>query len=886
ALLWSESSALAQTASSSSDSKPSRVRVLILPFENATGDPAWNDWERALPSLLRSCLNSAPRSDVLRWEKVKEVTTRTGWKPASPNDKAALEIAAELNANVIIWGKFLRKTNEWIVQAKLAFTNTMARPTVITVTSPGWMGLPDALVLRLATSLDRAIPDDDFQRWIKCMPQSEKAMGLLARVLWLRSEDAPASELEGASRQLLAEEPKCGWAHRFLAEALDKAGKSSEAEDSIANYIRFAPECCDTHIAAAMIQWKKEDLKGAERELREALRFHRGCPTAAREMFDLLSGQTRWDDLEKILEQACADRPDELTTTIFLACCRAEKGELKAARELLRTVKELPEDDNLANVALLGAALRTCNFEIMGRELELLGPKSADSAMVRSILDSMTLNPASGGHAALERPRSFTPAELNVELERRLTPDERKLVVNPLAVTPEITAEAKRLTIGLSNEVPRAFALFADVSKRGRGPGDGGIRTAAEALKSSTNLQTRFSCQEYAKLLVSMARSLGMDAWLVHVDRDDDGLPCYHDVATLFVKGQGYLFDPTWRTIGVPYQEFKVLDDVQAISHQAMQPHGEPDIRRLRMGLKLNPDDRWTRLQFVRGAARAKAFSEAGQELEKVRKTGAETWDVHEAAARMELARERLKPALAELQQAIALSPSNAVVHMELGQVYAELGDFAKSGRHIELALSCDRGEIPADLREEVSPKIATMKTVVGSQSGNVSARADLEKLAESGDLLAQIGMAKGLFDQGPEHYEEGLRWLLKAAEQGSDSSQYDYARILFQLQGEKAGKEVLRWLARAAGQGHTQAQYRLGLFLYEGKIVPRDNAAAGQWILLAMRSDNTDAKHLWKEMGLFLSATELAEARRRADDFKPVGEKPSGPSRQSQLLK
>jgi tetratricopeptide (TPR) repeat protein len=865
----------AQVSESISKSKFPRVRVLVLPFENATGDPAWNDWEMALPSLTRACLDQAGQMDVLRWDRVKSTLKRVGWNTAQSDEKLAREIATELKASVIVWGRFQRQTNQWIVEARLLSTNSAGPPVTVTVASPGWVGLPEALATRVANHLDRTISDAEFNVFRQQFStQSEKATTSLARVLRLGFEDPRAADLEQAARQLLAADPNCGVGYKSLAYALWNAGRTNEAGEVLMNCLRAVPDSCAAHANAAAAMWRKDDLKGAERELREALRLHRGCPDAIRGLFDWLCRASRWGDLRPILEQAHTDRPEELTTTIFLACCQAKQGDLKAARELLNTVDDLPEDDDLANIALLDAASLTFDARILRLELALLGPKAAQSEAVRSTLNSFTLHLRSGSHAPLAQPRAFRPAELEAELGRRLTPEECKLVVNPVAITPEIAAEAKRLTIGLTNEAARALVLFADVAQRGHGPGDGGSRTAAEALRSSTNLQTRFSCQEFAKLLVAMARSLDMEAWLVHVDRDDEGQPCYHDVAALFVSGNGFLFDPTWQTFGLPYQEFALLDDLQAISHQALQGQGHPEIQQLRMGLKLNPEDRWTRLQFVRGAARAKEFEEATRELEKVLKTGRETWDTHEAAAKVELEREQWKPALAELQRALALSPSNAVVHMELADAYVELGDMAQASRHSELALACDRGEISNDLRRRVAPQIATLKTVAQIQSGNTSARADLKRLAEQGDALAQTQMANAFFDQGPEHYEEGLGWLLKAAEQGDDSAQYEYARILFELHGAEAGKEAAKWFTRAAGQGHTRAQYRLGLLLYEGKILPRDNAAAGQWILLAMRSDNQDAKHLWQEMELFLSADEQVEARKRAADFKTPGDR------------
>lgn len=50
--------ALAQTNSTPASQQP-RLHIAVLPFGNATGDPAWDDWERALPSQIRSCLGEA-----------------------------------------------------------------------------------------------------------------------------------------------------------------------------------------------------------------------------------------------------------------------------------------------------------------------------------------------------------------------------------------------------------------------------------------------------------------------------------------------------------------------------------------------------------------------------------------------------------------------------------------------------------------------------------------------------------------------------------------------------------------------------------------------------------------------------------------------------------
>lgn len=92
-------------------------------------------------------------------------------------------------------------------------------------------------------------------------------------------------------------------------------------------------------------------------------------------------------------------------------------------------------------------------------------------------------------------------------------------------------------------------------------------------------------------------------------------------------------------------------------------------------------------------------------------------------------------------------------------------------------------------------------------------------------------------------------------------------------LQDEKSGDEIVKWLTRAAEPGHVETQYRLGVILYEGSLTKRDDIAAVQWTLIALAGDHNEAKHLLREKEIFVSADELAEARKRANFFKSAKE-------------
>jgi tetratricopeptide (TPR) repeat protein len=280
----------------------------------------------------------------------------------------------------------------------------------------------------------------------------------------------------------------------------------------------------------------------AERELREALRSHPGCPGACEAFFTLLHDTNRWNELREILEKANTDLPDEPSTLAFLADARARCGYVDDAEKMLQELGAVRRQNTLVHAALLETAIGCRRLLAAGREVRWLQAHAADGPHARKVLGDIDATffvklPMPLPHPVL-RPRCYTPEALKGELERRLTPEERTLVVNPVEITPEILKVSKELTTGLTNRTLRALLLFTDVADRGRGNGKGGSLTAPQALASSGAPQARFSCQEFAKLFVALARAGGLEAWLVHVDVLEDGRPVWHDCAALFLPNQ------------------------------------------------------------------------------------------------------------------------------------------------------------------------------------------------------------------------------------------------------------------------------------------------------------------------------------------------------------
>jgi tetratricopeptide (TPR) repeat protein len=854
----------------------SRLSVAVLPLNNVSGDASLGDWRHGFAEMLAGRLAWAKRVDILDWKELSAALTNAGWATNRAVDaKLAERVARESAVDAVIWGQYTCPAGEWALQLTITRSQPTNQPEAVEVKGRALAKLLIDAPENLARSLGTPIAPEDLNKMRRRGTNSNTAWDRYAHVLSLERANAASSDREKLLRQILADEPSFVAAHRSLAEILESADRLAEAEVEARRLVSEDPGICSPHLMLAWLACKSEKWPEAERELREALRVHPGCPGACDTYFKLMHNMGRWQELREILEKANTERPDEASTLAFLADARAHCGDLDGAKMILQELGTVQRQDVSVHMALLETAIGCRRLLAAGREVRWLHAHAADDPEAREMLGmadaSFVLTvPMPLPHPVL-RPRSYTSAALKAELERRLTPEELALAVNPVEITPEILKLSKELTSGLTNQTLRALVLFTDVAERGRGSGKGGSRTARQVLASSGDPQARFSCQEFAKLFVALARAAGLEAWLVHVDVLEDGRPIWHDCAALILPNQAFLVDPTWGTFGIDHQEFRVLDDLQAIADQAMQGDDKTAVARKRMGAKLDPNDAWTRLQLVAGLAKDGLTTEAEAELARLGTNYTARWDFYHTTGVLEASRERWQPALSAFQHALSLSPSNFFVHLALANTYNALNNNTKATEHAEMAARLDEGNALDFKSDRGRFDLKMIGALAQTESRNPNARQELQRQAEAGDAAAQFALAKLLFESKPPNYDEGMEWMRKAAEQGNDDIQQNYASNLLAFRGPSAGPEAAKWLSRSAEQGNTTAQFRLGRLLYEGKLVPSDKIAGCQWVILAAESGSKEAKGLLREMELFLNQAQLVEARKRAAEFKPA---------------
>ncbi len=156
-------------------------------------------------------------------------------------------------------------------------------------------------------------------------------------------------------------------------------------------------------------------------------------------------------------------------------------------------------------------------------------------------------------------------------------------------------------------------------------------------------------------------------------------------------------------------------------------------------------------------------------------------------------------------------------------------------------------------------PAEAVKLFLMAAERGNVEAQAYL-----AGAYRTGVGVVK--------NPDETVRWFRSAAEQGDARSQ----GVLASLYGTGEGvpknlPEAAKWYQMAAEQGLVRAQANLGAMYFLGQGVPKDPIAAYMWLHLAAQKGDPDAT---KNRGLVaykLSASQMAEGRKRASEFVPA---------------
>ncbi len=144
--------------------------------------------------------------------------------------------------------------------------------------------------------------------------------------------------------------------------------------------------------------------------------------------------------------------------------------------------------------------------------------------------------------------------------------------------------------------------------------------------------------------------------------------------------------------------------------------------------------------------------------------------------------------------------------------------------------------------------------------------------LAEADDAEAQrnIGI---MYQQGlglPQNNAEAAKWYRRAAENGHVRAQQNLGAMYEEGTGVLQDQaEAAKWYRMSAAGGNVNAKIILGVMYEEGRPgLPLNVVIAHMWYNLAAAQGSADAARFRDELALDMSAEQVAEAQRQAQDW------------------
>jgi hypothetical protein len=322
-----------------------------------------------------------------------------------------------------------------------------------------------------------------------------------------------------------------------------------------------------------------------------------------------------------------------------------------------------------------------------------------------------------------DRPRVFTRKSLAIFLSQNLSPEDVKLVKNPLDSTPEMDDWARKVTAGKASDIEKAKTLFDELLRHPSGSGlAGDAMSAQEAFDAWKAGNAPLYCEDWANLYVALGRAAGLQTFLVEVTKQYDGATPRHACAAVLVGDDAVLVDLSIPWFGVPHQTTTILDDLEALASFEAQ---RPGLAAHRIAYKLAPELSGVESNYYLSLANKGQWDEARKVLNTMPQWHTEAWVTNFAEGRWAMHEGNLNAAETFLRQTIRLNSYVGVCRRMLGDVLFQEGKldearavFEESLRYLfdDFDVSCVHdsiSQIDAQLRDRAATN-ARPRSVTG----------------------------------------------------------------------------------------------------------------------------------------------------------------------------
>ena len=232
--------------------------MLLLPFDNATGDPALAALERGVPDLLGAMLSRHPgQVRLVERERLDEIARERSLTWQQYVSQTPLSRIGTLSqARYITRGSFTRAGNRLLVQALVYETETTRL--VTSAQGAGDAGALVAVCEELAGKIARALPVEGAPA-LTADDDPERSLLMIEGLGYFYSSQF--NKAVPAFMKILARHPDDGSARYWLARSFSEAGLRQHAVIELRAFLRSSPY----HVKAAEARRLLGKLEEGER---------------------------------------------------------------------------------------------------------------------------------------------------------------------------------------------------------------------------------------------------------------------------------------------------------------------------------------------------------------------------------------------------------------------------------------------------------------------------------------------------------------------------------------------------------------------------------------------------------------------------------------------
>jgi len=689
-----------------------RVSVAVLPFECQDG-AGYRHWQNGLRGMLSEKLAAVARVRVLSENSIRAGYHLIGKRLEQVVDRVqALRFGRLARVDRVIVTRF-GLGDERILHATVLSVADGAASKPVQARGPSWTIVLARAAEQVLDCLGIQPRQHEVEQLGARISPSPPALERKSRSIDARFRLAPLPVVNRCVLLALEAAPDDPSARVTRAWSLFAQGKRDDALKLLAAVNAAEPRFGYGRYAAGALLLSSGQLADAELSLRTALSLRPDTPKWLSVLGACLDAQKRFIDAAPLYRRTIDLEPLFAEGHARFGMTLLRFGKRDEALETMREAERLDPGNAAVREILADCYWLLGDFEHAVAQLDAMLAIAKRREVTSAVLAAVE-NKRNEWASRLEpvfvdavEPKRWSDAALEAELARRASDAERARIVNPFRASDGMRRWAAGLVGNLRSPLARARALHRALTSRLQTEPGYGKRTAEEVFGLWNAPAESFSCQELAKLYLALARSVGLAAYYVHLERDYRGDVVYHDCAAVFVGGRCLLVDPAYRWFGVAHRDYAVLDDLQAIAHHLFQGSVEGDCR---LALRLDPDSDWGRLRLVHALLEAEKLEEAERVLDDLSARGVDRWDARLARGVLHVHKGELEVAEKLIRAALELNPKSYGAHSRLALLLEKRGELEAARTHLRRAL---KEQIAPAMRRSIEGELARVEAAL-----------------------------------------------------------------------------------------------------------------------------------------------------------------------------